>query len=43
MLPLIALCDDKIPKSLISRLHRLDAEQLQIVEMIVAAIARGQL
>lgn len=43
LLPLIALCEGKIPESLNSVLRTLDAEQLQIVEIIASAIARGQL
>ena len=42
--PLIALCEERtIPASLNNVLRTLDAEQLQIVEIIAAAIARGQL
>ena len=43
-LPLIALCDERpLPESLLRRLRRLDAEQLQIIELIADAIARGAL
>lgn len=41
--PLIALCEEKIPERLLERLRHLDGEQLQIVEVVVMAIARGQL
>ena len=40
--PLIALCEDReLPPRLIARLKRLDAEQLQIIEIVAAAIERG--
>jgi len=40
--PLIALCEEReIPERLLARLRRLDAEQLQIIEMIAVAISRG--
>ncbi len=42
-LPLLALCEETIPASLSRVLRTLDAEQLQIVEIIASAIARGQL
>lgn len=42
--PLIALSEEKpLPDSLLRRLRRLDVEQLQIVELIADAIARGAL
>ena len=41
-LPLIALCEERpIPETLLRRLRRLDAEQLQVVELMAAAIERG--
>ncbi len=42
--PLLALCAEKeLPPKLLTRLTRLDAEQLQIVELIAAALERGAL
>jgi len=40
--PLIALSEETpIPVSLLRRLRKLDAEQLQIVEIVAVAIERG--
>ena len=39
--PLLALCEDDVPPRLLARLRTLDREQMQIVEVVVAAIARG--
>lgn len=37
-----ARCDEKpLPAKLLARLRRLDAEQLQIIEIVAAAIERG--
>lgn len=41
--PLIALSEDQIPERLRRILRSLDGEQMQIVEVIAAAIARGAL
>lgn len=41
--PLLALCEETIPANLSRVLRTLDAEQLQIVEIIASAIARGQI
>lgn len=42
--PLLALCaEQELPQSLLMRLTRLDAEQLQIVELIAKAMERGVL
>ncbi len=42
--PLIALFEETpLPESLLRRLRKLDAEQLQIMELIADAIARGAL
>lgn len=41
--PLIALSVEVIPIRLLDRLRKLDAEQLQIVEIVAIAIARGHL
>lgn len=42
--PLIALSEGlEIPESLLRRLRRLDAEQLQIMEIIAIAFERGTL
>lgn len=42
--PLIALCEENlIRERLAMRLRQLDVEQIQIVEIIAIAIARGQL
>ena len=43
--PLLALCDVErpIPERLLNRLKRLDDEQLQIVELVAAAMERGAL
>lgn len=43
LLPLLALCEEKIPTSLRNVLGTLDVEQLQIVEIIATAISRGHL
>lgn len=41
-LPLLELCNDRaVPERLLNRLKRLDPEQLQIVEIVAIAIARG--
>lgn len=46
-LPLIELCEgptrSQVLLRAIDRLHRLDTEQIQIAEIVIAAIARGQL
>lgn len=40
--PLLALCEEKpLPPRLLGKLRALDPEQLQIVEIVVTAIARG--
>ena len=39
--PSIARYGGQIPERLLSRLRRLDAEQLQVVEIVVVAISRG--
>ena len=40
--PLLALYEDReLPPRLLARLKRLDAEQLQIIEVVTAAIERG--
>lgn len=42
--PLIALFEEaELPPRLTARLRKLDAEQLQIVEIVAAAIERGAL
>jgi hypothetical protein len=42
--PLLALCDEReLPPRLMNRLKRLDDEQLQIVELVAAAMERGVL
>lgn len=46
-LPLIALCDEplrsRVLRRAIERLEQLDTDQIQIAEIVIAAIARGQL
>src|SRR4051812_3608127 len=39
--PLIALSEGRIPERLLRRLEKLDHEQLQIIEIVAVAIARG--
>jgi hypothetical protein len=42
--PLIARCEEeRIRERLARRLRQLDVEQIQIVEIVTIAIARGQL
>ena len=45
-LPLIALCDEPTKSQVLRRaidtLSRLDTDQIQIVEIVIAAIARGE-
>lgn len=44
-LPLLELCEgptrSQVLLRCVDRLHRLDAEQIQVVEIIIAAIGRG--
>lgn len=46
LLPLIALCDEpakgQVLHRAIDKLSRLDTDQIQIVEIVIAAIARGE-